>query len=63
MHFLKLIIFAIIFEFLSCFGIHYDPGRGTSVELLSDSMEIAVTKCAYHYKSSIDQATSPDILF
>jgi hypothetical protein len=50
MYFLKLIIFAIIFEFLSCLGIESVNNLPDPSEKLSYSLKDAITNTTENYK-------------
>ena len=50
MYFIKLILIAIIFEFLTCFGINNETDKEVQHQVASDSLLVIVSDTAYVYK-------------
>lgn len=58
-HFIKLIFFAIIFEFLSCFGVNTDPEPQAQDQISADTLTLIVPDTAYTYR--VDLGKNEDI--
>jgi len=61
-YFIKLIFFAIIIEFLSCFGIDTEPDKLTQNQISSDSLSVIVPDTIFVYQPKFEEVEDLKLL-